>query len=223
MPSEGRVEGVRRPLDLSVAFLLLLCCAVPRPLRGQENGEPTAANQHYQELSSRLQTVEDALAGALLDGEGSVPVSAIATFPELQQQINLALYGDLMDRSRVLALLIAEREPARMERALEGGPNGKLLSAGTRKLRLEPSLPFLRGAFWISLGAGAGSFGLSYAFWYLGAKQDEAYFGATTVEEAVSYRSRFQLLSLASLVAAGVAAVSAGLSAALLAATPELP
>lgn len=181
---------------------------------GAGNGQGAAA---YSVLSSRLQGAEQLLARRVMLEHGALSAEELEALRELNEEIRSSLFGDLMDRSSLLLLLA--REQVQSEQGRDRRAN--LADTIVAELRSESrQANITRGrarAFRFSLGTGAVSFALAFGFWGLGEMQDQMYFQAATIEEAVRHRNLFRSFMIGSLAAAAVGVISSGVSLSLLA------
>ena len=66
-----------------------------------------------------------------------------------------------------------------------------------------------------SLATTVASFALAFTFWGLGEMQDQMYFQAATIDEAIVHRRFFQVFTIGSLVSTAVEVAGAGVSVSL--------
>lgn len=228
----GRVGPLRR-LALLLPLFVILAGVAAAPLCAQEAGGEEAggagaagnpaeaatgpAGTAYLLLRGEIDEAEQALARKILGAAGAVERADVERLEELSRKARLSLHGDLIDRS-VLLLILAEERLAR-DRLADSRAHRIEEIMASRELE-ERAARAARGrtaALWGSLGTGAASFAAAFTFWYLSEWQDEQYFQAATLDDAVKHRTYFKVFSLMSYLSAGVGVLSAGISIPLLA------
>ena len=160
----------------------------------------------YNELAAGLDRAEQRVAATVLQDGVAVSAEEIEALTTLNRQVRGSLYGDLIDRSDLLLLLAQEQ--VRIRREMEGKQirfDQMLLERSTSR---EQVLRF-------SLATTVASFALAFTFWGLGEMQDQMYFQAATIDEAIVHRRFFQVFTIGSLVSAVVGVAGAGVSVSL--------
>jgi hypothetical protein len=130
----------------------------------------------------------------------------------LNRQIRGSLYGDLIDRSDLLLLLAREQVRIRREMEAQQIRFDLMLLDSRQEERSRKRSTSREQVLRLSLATTLASFALAFTFWGLGEMQDQMYFQAATVDEAIVHRRFFQVFTVGSLVSAAVGVAGAGVA-----------
>jgi len=176
-----------------------------------------SAASAYLLLYRQIHDAERALADKILGTGGAVDAADVEGLAELAQEARLSLFGDLIDRSALLLVLAEERLVQERLTASRAARVGEIMKSRELEARAADARQGRSAALWGTLGTSAASFALAFTFWYLSEWQDEQYFLAPTVDDAVQHRTYFKLFSWMSYLSAGVGVLSAGVAIPVLA------
>lgn len=178
----------------------------------QEGGPASAVDELYNELAAGLARAEQRVAATVLQDGVAVSAEELEALAALNRQIRGSLYGDLIDRSDLL-LLLAE-EQARIHRETEGKQIrfDRLLLESRQEERSGKRSTSREKVLRFSVPTTLASFALAFTFWGLGEMQDQLYFEAATIDQAILHRRLFQVFTVGSLISAAVGIAGAGVS-----------
>jgi hypothetical protein len=194
-----------RPILIALVLLAAVCGAAQEQSGG-------SAGASYLLLDKQVGAAEQELAARILQEGAPLTERDLEKLQGLLEEARISLYGDLMDRSALLVML-AEESIARESLIGTRSQREKEFLESRALQEKEATARRRRSAvLWGSVGTTAASFAAAFAFWYLSEWQDERYFSAPTVEEAVRHRTYFKLFSWASYLAAGVGVIGVGVT-----------
>jgi hypothetical protein len=199
---------------------IILVFLVLFPFTGYAEEEGTAGrtgDSYYTELASRLEDAGKEVAGKLLQDEGVLTTEDLELLSSLDEEIRRSLYGDLIDRSSLLLLLAREQVRAQQRSRQQDERAEQIVLASLRDRRNQQASRLRAKLLKTSLATSLTSFTLAFTFWGLGERQDQLYFEAETVDEAVRHRTCFKAFAIISLISAAVGVVSSGVTVAVLA------
>lgn len=199
---------------------IILVFLVLFPFTGYAEEEGTGGrtgDSYYTELASRLEDAGKEVAGKLLQAEGVLTTEDLELVSSLDEEIRRSLYGDLIDRSSLLLLLAREQMQAQQRSRQQDERAEQIVLASRQDRRNQEASRLRTKLLKTSLATSLTSFTLAFAFWGLGERQDQLYFEAQTVEEAVRHRTCFKAFAIISLISAAVGVVSSGVTVAVLA------
>ena len=217
------LRGRHAAVLASLLTVLAMLAGVAGPLSSQEGlgsspegasagpEAPASAGTTYLLLYDEIQQAQETLSDKILGG-GAVEAADVERLSQLAEEARLSLYGDLIDRSALL-LVLAEEQLAEQRLAGSGAVRtGEIMKSRELEARSAQARRRRSAGLWGSLGTSTVSFAMAFTFWYLSEWQDEQYFLAASVDDAVRHRTYFRLFSWVSYLSAGVGVVSAGIS-----------
>ena len=185
----------------------------------QDGRVTSPGDELYDELAAGLDRAEQQVAAAVLQDGVMVSAEELEALTTLNRQIRGSLYGDLIDRSDLLLLLAREQVRIRREMEAQQIRFDQMLLESRQEERSRKRSTSREKAFRYSLATTVASFALAFTFWGLGEMQDQMYFQAATIDEAIVHRRFFQVFTIGSLVSAAVGVAGAGVSVSFIART----
>lgn len=185
----------------------------------QEGRATSPGDELYDELAASLDRAEARVAATVLQDGVVVSAEELEALITLNRQIRGSLYGDLIDRSDLLLLLAREQVRIRREMEAQQIRFDLMLLESRQEERSRKRSTSREQVLRLSLATTLASFALAFTFWGLGEMQDQMYFQAATVDEAIVHRRFFQVFTIGSLVSAAVGVAGAGVAVSFFART----
>ena len=195
--------------SLVIASLVVLVCGIGFC---QEEEPASAKDELYNELAASLTRAEQRVAASVLQDGVAVSAEELEALTTLNLQIRGSLYGDLIDRSDLLLLLSQEQVRIRRETEAKQIRFDQLLLESLQEERNGRRDASREKVLRYSIATTLASFALAFTFWGLGEMQDQLYFQAATIDEAILHRRFFHVLTVGSLISAAVGIAGAGVS-----------